>query len=79
MADLDAFIRVVLLARRKGATIRTLARCYGVSKSTMGRYVQAFEMIEASHLGQDGESSPDNTAASPLRSVPDGTPKRDSA
>ena len=58
--------RVLVNARRHGASIRSLAKCFGMSKSAMGRWVQ---MIEASHLGQHDENSP---AISPAAQLPSG-------
>jgi hypothetical protein len=45
----EQMIRLVLIMRRHGASIRTIAKVFGESKSTMGRQVQ---VLEASHLGQ---------------------------
>ena len=60
-------IRIIVLARRNVASIRSLAGCFNMSKSAMGRWVQ---MIEASQLGQHGENSPAISTAAEPPSVP---------
>jgi hypothetical protein len=72
----ERFIRIVTMAHRQGASIRVLAKCFNMSKSTMGRIVQ---MIEAANLGQHGENSPANSTAAQLPSVPNGTVPDDEA
>jgi AraC-like DNA-binding protein len=69
----DRFIRIVTMARRQGASIRSLAKCFNVSKSTMGRLVQMIETLEASHLGQRSDNSLANSTAAQLPSVPNRT------
>jgi transposase-like protein len=64
--EIGRFIRVVTIARRQGASIRSLAKCFNMSKSTMGRWVQ---MIEAANLGQHGENSPAISTSTQLPSV----------
>lgn len=54
--EVEQFIRLIALMRRNGASVRALAKCCGMSKSKMGRWVQA---IDASQLGQPGENLPD--------------------
>lgn len=74
----DRFARVVTLARKQGVTVRELAKCFGMSKSTMGRYMQMIDAIEAlgidvKDLGQSDENSPAISTADQSPSVPSGT------
>jgi transposase-like protein len=56
MVSEDRIIRMILLMRSKGASIRVIAKYFGESKSTMGRWVK---VLEAAHLGQPGENLPE--------------------
>jgi DNA-binding MarR family transcriptional regulator len=47
----DQFLNLLAVARRKGATVRALARLAGVSKSTMGRWLPAIEALALSQTG----------------------------
>lgn len=53
-------VRVIVLARRKGASIRAIANTFGESKSTMHRWVQGIERAERllSQEGQEGVAKP---------------------
>jgi transposase-like protein len=66
----ERIIRIIVLLRRQGASIRAIAKVFGESKSTMGRWVQA---IEASQLGQGDEIISANSTATTAPSVPFGT------
>ncbi len=54
--EFDAFCRVVALARQQGASIRSLATCFGFSKSTLARLMPVIEShgakLLASQIGQ---------------------------
>jgi transposase len=57
-SDADLVVRVLIEARRQGASCRSLAKLAGVSKSTMGRWLSALDAA-ASQVGQcDGNSPP---------------------
>ena len=77
MADdnpIDPLLRVLIIARRKGATVRTLARLCRCSKSSMGRLIQELDALPddvLSHLGQSVSQTPAETLVS--RHVPFGT------
>jgi hypothetical protein len=63
-------VEILVLARRAGATTRTLARLVGVSKSTMGRWLPAID-AEVSRLGQEGAKSPEiSESACPIWDAP---------
>ena len=61
---LDApFIRVLIAAHRAGAGIRSMARCFGMSKSTVARLLEQIKQLEKlqlvlSQLGQADANSP---------------------
>jgi hypothetical protein len=55
----EQFLVILAMARRAGASIRSLARFADVSKSTMGRWMPVIDAL-ASHLGQHDPESPDN-------------------
>jgi hypothetical protein len=46
----EHLFRIIVLMRAKGVTVRAMAKCFGMSKSTMGRWVQQMDTL--SHLGQ---------------------------
>jgi hypothetical protein len=52
--ETDVAVRVLLAARRQGATVRTLAKVLGVSKSTSGRMIKGIDAI----LSQEGQPRP---------------------
>jgi transposase-like protein len=65
--DADRFIRLLALARSKGATVRALARLVGESKSTIGRWLPAIDAV-ASQMGQQRANSPEiSEGACPAR------------
>jgi hypothetical protein len=72
----DQAIRTLILARRKGATVRSLAQLFGCSKSTMGRLVQSLDALSEdalSHLGRRADENPTECLG---RRVPNGTRRR---
>ena len=56
----EQFLRILAVARSQGATIRVLAKCFGVSKSTMGRWMPAIEAL-ASQMGLRVLEKPDDS------------------
>jgi hypothetical protein len=69
--ETDRFLRLLVSMRRAGGSIRAMARCVGVSKSTMGRWMPAIDAL-ASQTGQDEHASPDvpDDAASQMGRTP---------
>jgi hypothetical protein len=68
MAD-DAILllQTIVRARRQGAHVRALAKCFGYSKSTMGRLVQVIDALsdeQLSQLGQGDGNKPLNSGTS---------------
>ena len=49
-------LRIILLARRQGATVRTLARMFGYSKSAMGRLLRDIDALPPGVLSQLGQT-----------------------
>jgi hypothetical protein len=41
--DIECFASILILLRRKGVSVRSLAKCFGWSKSSMGRLVQVID------------------------------------
>jgi len=72
------YCKCVVAARRKGASIRVIARCFGQSKSALHRDLP---MIEAVAAAADAHAVPGGTGAAQIMqenqhaSVPDGTAK----
>jgi transposase len=63
----EQVVRVLALARSKGASIRALARLLGVSKSTMGRWMPGIDAL-ASQIGRGAaEKAADSEEACPIR------------
>jgi hypothetical protein len=60
-ADVDAEIRVIAAMRRAGASIRTIARMRGYSKSQMARMLPYIEQL-ASQMGQRETETPQPAA-----------------
>lgn len=60
--------KIVVLARRKGAALRVLARLLGESKSSMHRWLWLYEQIGTAALSQTGQNGGEkfNTINEPL-------------
>jgi hypothetical protein len=59
----------VALCHEQGATIRAMARLFGMSRSTLHRQLPAILSIAASHMGQEDEDFP-RESAQPTGPVP---------
>jgi transposase len=58
--ETEVFIRIMVLLRREGASVRTMARLFGCSKSTMHRMVRDLERIAPRVLSQMGRDGGEN-------------------
>jgi transposase-like protein len=76
-ATIELFYRIIVLARDQGASVRGLAKLFGMSKSTMGRLVQQIETLR--HLGQLDEFLALISTKEQSPSVPFGTAQLDDA
>jgi hypothetical protein len=74
-ATIECFYRIIVLARDQGASVRGLAKLFGMSRSTMGRLVQQMETLR--HLGQLDEFLALISTEQQSPSVPNGTSQLD--
>lgn len=65
--------RLIVKLRNSGASIRGIAKAYGMSKSNLQRLLPAIEATVASQMGQDGDTGAAKSASSEGDPVPNGT------
>jgi hypothetical protein len=67
-------LRIVMLLRREGASVRCLAKFLGVSKSAMHRYLPGIELL-VSQMGHGEDGNSQNSFDDRDQAVPSGTPE----